>query len=59
MMVINCRLGGHDMTAKIVDLGQYRKQKERSQNQFSIVSEDPPQQETQDTGTLNHDDETA
>ena len=47
------------MTAKIVDLGQFRKQKERSQNQSSIVSEDPPQQETQDTGTLNHDDETA
>ena len=59
MMVINCRLGGYDMTAKIVDLGQYRKQKERSQNQSSIVSDDPPQQETQDTGTLNHDDETA
>jgi hypothetical protein len=47
------------MPAEIVDLGQYRKQKERSQNQSSIVSEDPPQQETQDTGTLNHDDETA
>ena len=59
MVVINCRLGAHDMPAEIVDLGQYRKQRERSQNQSSIVSDDPPQQETQDTGTLNHDDETA
>jgi len=47
------------MLAEIVDLGQYRKQQERSQNQSSIVSDDPPQQETQDTGALNHDDETA
>ena len=47
------------MTAEIIDLGQYRKQKERSQNQSPIDGEDPPPEEAQDSGTLNHDDETA
>jgi|ETNmetMinimDraft_16_1059900.scaffolds.fasta_scaffold163797_1 hypothetical protein len=58
-MVIKRRLGGHDMTAEIVDLGLYRQHKERGQLQTPKASEDPPPQVTQDSDTLSHDDETA
>ncbi|MDA1089011.1 MAG: hypothetical protein O3A85_01670 [Proteobacteria bacterium] len=47
------------MTAEIVDLGQYRKQKERGQDRAPQIRDDPPQQETRDSVALNQDDKTV
>ena len=49
--------GGQDMTAEIVDLGQYREWKQRHLHQEPEVSNDPPPQDAQAIEPSSQDDE--